>query len=294
MEKQSENRLYYDSILTSMYYERDLSSSFEKPSFFSMYYIDKGHLDIKCTNVCYNLKEGDILLFCPDEDFRVISDREDKKGVFIIQFYPEFLKLGEEDNDLFKDLLYYTKLPCRHFSVSQEDVEVVEALKQINDERIVRTRNYELIMRASITKIVSWILEKQYEKVGAIESYSIDNVSDNIKQILKYIDEHYAEPLHLKNVAEKFFISYSHLSRMLKKATGQNFNQYIRSKKILKATFLLITTDSSVGEIAKQLSYCSQGYFTEAFVRDMKMTPSEFRERFKNKSPVVEGYRYEY
>jgi len=294
MLNQAENRLYYDSILASMYFERYLENTEGKNSIFQMFYIDKGYLDTKIEGETYNLTEGDMLLACPDEDIQRFSDNTVKKGIFIIHFYPEFLKLGKEDNDLFKDLLYYTKLTCRCFKVGENDLEVLEALKQINIARIDRDRNFELIMRASITRIVSWILEKQYEKAGVISENETDNVSDNIKQIIKYIDEHYMESIHLKDIADKFFVSYSHLSRMLKKATGKSFNDYIQIKKILKSTFLLVTSDEPVSEIAKKLGYCSQGYFSELFVKHNKMTPSEFRARFKSKRPIAEAYRYEY
>lgn len=292
--KTSQERLFYDSILASIFYERFISDESKGRSFFRIIYVDKGYIELECEEVRYNLKEGDIFLGCPDELIYSYSDRTIKKGIFMIDFYPEFLNFGEDDNYLYNDLLYYTKNSCRLFHVEENDTEVLEALNQVNLGRIERGINFELIMRASYTKIIAWMLKKQFEKSGAVLPIYNDRASDNIEQILKYIDEHYMEKISMKEIADKFFVNYSYLSRTLKKITGDSFNNYIQKKKLLKATFLLVTTDDSVGEISQKLGYCSQGYFTELFIKKMNMTPSEFKKRFKNKEPYTDAYRYEY
>lgn len=294
-QEKTDNRLYYDSIIASIFYERYISDYIENTPFFNLYYVDKGFFDVECGGVLYHLEEGDIFLVCLDEQVKLFSDRACKKGIFVIQFYPEFLMFGQEDNFLFKDLLYYTKFPYRNFSVDKNDTEISEALNQINLARINRGVDFELVMRAGFTKIISWMLKKQYEKMGAIFYDKKENISDNIEQILTYINEHYTEKISLSEVADKFFVNYSYLSRTLKRITGKCFNAYLRDKKLLKATFLLITTDEPVSEISRMLGFCSQGYFTEEFKkRIFSMTPTEFRRRFKKKVPYTDAYRYEY
>lgn len=57
----------------------------------------------------------------------------------------------------------------------------------------------------------------------------------NIRNILKYIDEHFTEPITLNSVAKHFFMSKSYLCRIFKPQVGYTVNQYITKKRIDRA-----------------------------------------------------------
>lgn len=292
--EQTETRLYFDSILASVFYERFVSSQNGKFPFFRIFYMDKGSIDIECSDVVYNLEKGDVFLVCPNEKYSITSNSTEKKSLFMIDFYPEFLNFGKENSDLCRNLIYYTQYFKRHFSVCENDSTIMESLSKLNIARIERNINFELVLRVNIIKIVVWILKNQNGKCETISLENTDVFNENMKQILEYVDAHYMEHINLKEISERFFVSYSHLSRMFKRAIGTSFNDYIQNKKLLQATFMLITTDKTAREISKKLSYCSHGYFIELFAKRMHMTPTEFRRRFKNKEPLYEYYRHEY
>ena len=99
-----------------------------------------------------------------------------------------------------------------------------------------------------------------------------------IELVQKYIEEHFAsKELCLAQVADNLNISISHLSRLFKDSTGENFANFVEAIRIEKAKHLLKETDASINEIADQVGYSSPNSFARAFKRINTITASEYR-----------------
>lgn len=105
------------------------------------------------------------------------------------------------------------------------------------------------------------------------------NYSVEIRSCLEYIDFHLEEDLNISGLAHETGYSEYYLSKKFKKETGISIKEYIRSKRIERAQFLLDKTNESVQEIGERLKFCSQSYFTETFRKEVGMTPTEYRTR---------------
>ena len=64
---------------------------------------------------------------------------------------------------------------------------------------------------------------------------------------------------------------------MFKKATGQNFMEYVIEIRILNARNLLVQTNQDVAEIAAKVGYTDLKYFSRIFKKMTNLTPSEYR-----------------
>jgi AraC-like DNA-binding protein len=60
-------------------------------------------------------------------------------------------------------------------------------------------------------------------------------VSRTVREILDFINSHIAEELTLQNVAQRFFLSESHFSRIFHRQMGVGFKEYILTKRVLMA-----------------------------------------------------------
>lgn len=101
-----------------------------------------------------------------------------------------------------------------------------------------------------------------------------------MEKILTYVKDHYSNPdLSLQDVADNFHMSVSHLSRMFKKETGTNFNDYRSQIRIEKAKELLDTKYWLTSqETAFLVGFTDGKYFSQVFRKYCGMTPSEYRE----------------
>ena len=89
--------------------------------------------------------------------------------------------------------------------------------------------------------------------------------------------ERFVVDLSADSVAGRLGISGDHLSRLLKKATGLTFNEYLTRLRMKRAMELLGDPTVRIGEVADLSGYRDARYFSTLFRKTVGMTPSEFR-----------------
>ncbi len=245
-------------------------------------------------NEHYVLSPGDILIICPNENYRIKFIGVNEVRILRIQFYSEILNIGTKKSRLSDKLYEYAKNKGRLFKLAEEDTDILNSFVALYNERYKFEPSSEIIMRAYIINILGWILNKQHSISTDYKQKEETKTSMKLKEILNYIDTHFTEKLSLEDIANKYYISYSHLSRLFKEITNTNFYSYINSKRLVKAYFLLATTNLSIKEIASSLGFCSSSRFIEKFTAKFDLTPREFRSRFKTKDTLREENRFLY
>lgn len=69
------------------------------------------------------------------------------------------------------------------------------------------------------------------------------------------------------------------LNREFKKYFGLTVGELIRKERLLRAEKLLVSTDRTVKEIARQCGFRNGKYFSDAFKKTHDLSPKEFREK---------------
>lgn len=98
-----------------------------------------------------------------------------------------------------------------------------------------------------------------------------------LRSVIRYIDEHYAQPIHIAQAAAYCGYSDSHFMRLFSELTGTSFSQYLIRFRLEKAAGLLRTSRLSVLEIALSCGFPNASYFTRTFQRQYHVTPSRYR-----------------
>ncbi|MGY3055601.1 AraC-like DNA-binding protein [Pedobacter sp. UYEF25] len=84
----------------------------------------------------------------------------------------------------------------------------------------------------------------------------------------------------VSHIAGALHLSPKYLSNLLRMLIGQNSQQYIHDKLIIKAKEKLSTTNLTVGEIAYELGFEHLQSFSKLFKTKTNMSPLEFRTSF--------------
>ena len=104
----------------------------------------------------------------------------------------------------------------------------------------------------------------------------------NILEIIAYIQQNYMEDIRLNELADKYHISLSYLSRSLKDALGGvTFLEYLTNLRINKAKELIATTEKSITEISAEVGFVDRTAFTRAFKIHTGMTPTQYKKNRK-------------
>lgn len=107
--------------------------------------------------------------------------------------------------------------------------------------------------------------------------------SMEIFRIQDWILHNYAQTITVSQIAEIFHYNSAYLSNLYKKTTGVPLKQYINHVRIDAAKKMLISSDSSLKEIAFRCGYMDEKYFFKVFKQLENMTPTEYREAFYKK-----------
>ena len=82
--------------------------------------------------------------------------------------------------------------------------------------------------------------------------------------------------------ARRLAVSPTHLSRVLRSATGQSASQLIDSRLLREARRQLIYTNLPISQIAYELGFIDPAYFSRFFTRGNGASPRVFRTRHEN------------
>ena len=99
-------------------------------------------------------------------------------------------------------------------------------------------------------------------------------------KVALFIDEHYAEPLSVEQVAAKFGLSKYYFSRLFAKYLHCQFNEFLTLRRLKAAEAMLVQPDMSITDIAYSCGFGSNSTFSRLFHEHRGCSPSEYRKAF--------------
>ncbi len=115
-------------------------------------------------------------------------------------------------------------------------------------------------------------LEK-YARISASPAHH-PGTMDMVKE---YVDAHYMEDLTLASLADRFFLSYSYLSKSFHKTFHMPFQQYLLMLRMEHALELLKDPGLTIQQIATRVGYENAFNFSRSFKAQYGVSPSHFR-----------------
>jgi len=103
-----------------------------------------------------------------------------------------------------------------------------------------------------------------------------------LRSFQKLIEKNYTLIKLPKQYAELLYITPNHLNALCNDVLGIPAGEVIRNRVVLEAKRLLINNDLTVLEIANQLNFADNSYFTRFFKKQVGLTPEEFRKTTNN------------
>lgn len=103
-----------------------------------------------------------------------------------------------------------------------------------------------------------------------------------IGQVKEYILSHLEQDLSIPVIASEVGVSESYLRAQFRENAGVSLGHFVRSLRLVRATYLMGEAERDLAEVAKKSGFNSLVSFTRAFRRMYDMTPSEFRRKNRN------------
>jgi len=113
----------------------------------------------------------------------------------------------------------------------------------------------------------------------AASTSSMPDWYGSIKEVVAFIDRHYAERLSLAQLAKIANVSEPRFRRLFQSVMEMTPGHYVTTIRLNAARKLLATTDMLISDIATQVGFWDQSHFVKAFKRQRGLTPSQYRKR---------------
>lgn len=102
-----------------------------------------------------------------------------------------------------------------------------------------------------------------------------------INEVLHYVQLHWQEPLSITDLAGRYFLSESHLSRLFHRCTDMTFTEYLVSVRLEHVSRDLHDTSRSITQIAYENGFASANSMIDYFRRKYGMTPGAYRKNIR-------------
>lgn len=138
---------------------------------------------------------------------------------------------------------------------------------------------YEFDVRNALSNILLYVKSKSTQKENTITSIQ----EKRLKDMLRFIATHLAEPITVSEIAKSATICTRECQRIFNQYLHYSPTEYVLRKRIYNAAELLSDTDKSITEIALTCGFSTPSYFSKRFREFMKTTPNAYRLTLQNK-----------
>lgn len=101
--------------------------------------------------------------------------------------------------------------------------------------------------------------------------------SETLRTIVSFCTQNFAENLSLSLLEEKLHLNKYYISHLFSGRLGLGFNDYVNSLRVSEACRYLLNSDHPITEIGYLVGFNTPRTFNRAFMRQMGVSPSEYR-----------------
>ena len=111
--------------------------------------------------------------------------------------------------------------------------------------------------------------------------------SRRVQKVKQYINDNYAKPLKLADLADLVGMSSVAFSRFFRQRTGRTLSDYIIDIRLGYAARMLVDSTKNISEICYECGFNNLSNFNRTFKEKRKYTPRDFRAMFKKNKVIV-------
>ncbi len=252
--------------ITHARYNQSWKSILHAHPYTEIFYVLSGSGQFHIEGTVYPVQPNDLVIINPNRMHTEFSDGEPLLeyiviGISGISFQSQAPQAGE-------DPLY---------SLSGRRSETVFLLKTILKELQRKEENHARICYLLLDALL--LLINRHTKFEFVPP-SDHNSNRECLFIAQYIDEHFSEDITLDSLSSLTYMDKYYMVHLFKKYTGESPIHFLIQRRIAEAKYLLETSNYSAAKIAQLIGFSSQSYFSQAFLRETGMTPTQYRKRF--------------
>jgi AraC-like DNA-binding protein len=230
-----------------------------------------------------DFQDGNLICLAPNQIIEMdeeIEPRGEKAGWGLF-FHPDFIRPFPLGNTIRNHGFFsYEISESLHLSEKEKNI-LNDCVGKIESELKENIDPHSQAIIVSYIELILTYCSRFFGRQFITRSLHHRGIVSRIEEVIR---SHFSNPLHgdeglltVKQLAESVKLSPSYLSDLLKRETGRNAQEYIHYLLIEEAKNRLVTSDTTVNEIAYSLGFEYPQYFNKLFKQKTGKTPMEFR-----------------
>lgn len=246
---------------------------FHAHDFLELYYFLDGSVTYYIEDQIYDLCPGDLLIIPAGKMHRpVIANEHAAYERMVLWITPQYLQgIDSPAGDLQKNL---QKVGEHGYCVPFRGDETVFVTALLKKLLYMQKNDTDPKFCAGAVELYLWTIFRSY---GVIDT-THRNETQVIPQVIRYITEHFSEPLTLEDIAAEFFVSKSYLNRHFKAYTNSTVYAYIMALRLTHARRMLREGIPAV-EAGRECGFSDYSTFYKAFKTQTGLSPQQFKSR---------------
>ncbi|WP_405156800.1 AraC family transcriptional regulator [Paenibacillus sp. FSL K6-0108] len=244
---------------------------------------------IGVNNHVHELQQGDVLLIKPGDVHCFLPGTN---HLTIIQFRLELLTgsfTTDKETQNLRELFNKTTVIPSNISNEQNLEKYIDAL--LDEEKDQQT-GYRWLMVARLYDLIVHMLRTNTPLTSELNSgwpCTASKKFEFLESVCAYLEEHYAEPIRLDQVAEHIKFSKFHVCKLFKEVKGITLMEYLNHFRIIKSEWALLFREESILDIAIGHGFNNVNSYNRLFKKYNDCTPSEFRKKHRTNITTYEG-----
>ena len=246
---------------------------FHAHDFLELYYFLDGSVTYYIEDQVYDLCPGDLLIIPAGKMHRpVIANEHAAYERMVLWITPQYLQsIDSPAGDLQKNL---QKVGEHGYCVPFRGDETVFVTALLKKLLYMQKNDIDPKFCAGAVELYLWTIFRSY---GVIDT-THRNETQVIPQVIRYITEHFSDPLTLEDIAAEFFVSKSYLNRHFKAYTNSTVYAYIMALRLTHARRMLREGIPAV-EAGRECGFSDYSTFYKAFKTQTGLSPQQFKSR---------------
>ncbi|MEK6190181.1 MAG: helix-turn-helix domain-containing protein [Carnobacterium alterfunditum] len=238
-------------------------------------FVIRGSATISFGGRNYEMEESDILVVNRTNNYSVMGSEDN--CIISLSISSQFFVAHYKEYFHYNFVCFSKELDTgREGVIAQLGHLVAEIM--IADSR--KEEGNSLEIRSNLYQIM--LMMTRFFKKEAPHWKGVDTSDERIARIIQLIEQRYAEPLTLSELAEYENLSSSYLSRYFKQMTGMGFLNYLNRVRIKHSLDDLLYTSDNLFQIAMKNGFSTAKNYTVVFKTVYQQTPAQYRKEHQH------------
>lgn len=234
-------------------------------SYFEIFYLLAGRCNFLLNDKVYQLEKGDLMFITPGELHHSLYPGQDTCEMVNILFKKEFIK----PDSLPPLPSFMGSVPALY----QDEFESI--ISRMFSESSLTDEYSQHFLQCYLSEILLLLMRHSVMNENGPELLHAKDA--NILLATKYIYNNFQKPLSLEEVSSVASLSPTYFSKKFKQTTGMGFKEYLNYVRLKHARAALLTTGSTITDIALEYGFNDSNYFKDLFKKVYGKSPREFR-----------------